>query len=113
MNDLEQILQEIKQFSDQRDWHKFHNNKDLAIAISIEAAELNELFLWKTPQQSDQDFDKQQLADELADILTYAFMMAHKNQLDIKTIILDKLQKNAKKYPVEKSRGNAKKYTEL
>ncbi len=113
MSELQQILQAIKQFSDQRDWHKFHNNKDLAIAISIEAAELNEIFLWKTPQQSDKDFDKQQLEDELADILTYSFMMAYKNNLDIKSIILNKLQKNAKKYPVEKSRGNARKYTEL
>lgn len=108
-SDILEILEKIVRFSQERDWEQFHNGKDLALALSIEASELNELFLWKKPE----DVAVERVAEELADVLNYAFLMAHKYNIDIKDIMLEKLEKNAKKYPVEKSKGNAKKYTEL
>ena len=109
MDKLETILYEIVKFRNERDWEQFHNSKDLALAISIEAAELNELFLWKQAE----DVNLQKLKNELADILTFSFLLAHKHNLDIQQIIFDKLQSSAVKYPVEKSKGTAKKYSEL
>ncbi|HEY8397503.1 MAG TPA: nucleotide pyrophosphohydrolase [Flavihumibacter sp.] len=109
MSKFERVIKEVIQFRDERDWEQFHNSKDLALAISIEAAELNELFLWKKPEQ----VDPERLKDELADILTFCIILAHQNKLDIPDIIRQKLNKNAKKYPVDKSKGTAKKYTEL
>lgn len=102
-------MEKIVQFTRDRDWDQFHNGKDLALALSIEASELNEAFLWKRPE--DVSIDK--VREELADILNYAFLIADKYNLDIREIILSKLAKNSEKYPVDKSRGNAKKYTEL
>ena len=102
-------MDQIIEFNDERDWHQFHNGKDLALALSIEAAELNEIFLWKKPE----DADVEKIKEELADIMNYAFLIADKYDLNIKQIILDKLDKNRKKYPVAKARGNAKKYSEL
>lgn len=109
MADFESITQAIIKFRDDRDWEQFHNSKDLALAISIEAAELNELFLWK--KADDVNVDK--LKEELADILTFSFILAHKHKLDIPTIISDKLAQNNAKYPVEKAKGSSKKYNEL
>ena len=109
MSEINQLIEKIVEFRDQRDWKKFHNLKDLSLALSIEAAELNELFLWKTSD----DVDKSKLSEELADILIYALLIAEKNNLDVREIILSKLQKNEEKYPVEKSKGNAKKYNQL
>lgn len=109
MNQIENIVSEIIKFRDERDWEQFHNGKDLALALSIEAAELNQLFLWKTAEE----VDIKKVKDELADVLNYSFLLAHKYGLDIEKIILDKIAKNAEKYPVEKSKGNAKKYNEL
>ena len=108
-SDIKEIMEKIVQFTRDRDWDQFHNGKDLALALSIEASELNEAFLWKLPE--DVSIDK--VREELADILNYAFLIADKYNLDIREIILSKLAKNSEKYPVDKSRGNAKKYTEL
>lgn len=108
-SDIEIITEEIVKFTKERDWDQFHNGKDLALALSIEAAELNEAFLWKDSNE----VKVEKVKEELADILNYAFLMAHKYDLNIKDIILTKLKKNAEKYPIEKSRGNAKKYNEL
>ena len=108
-SDIKEIMEKIVQFTRDRDWDQFHNGKDLALALSIEASELNEAFLWKRPE--DVSIDK--VREELADILNYAFLIADKYNLDIREIILSKLAKNSEKYPVDKSRGNAKKYTEL
>ena len=80
--------------------------------LAIEAGELNELFLWKTPEQAEQ-VDKARVADELADVLVYALMLAHKQGFDVEEIIMNKMRKNGEKYPVEKAKGNATKYTEL
>ena len=109
MNDLEELRQAIVKFTQERDWDQFHNGKDLALALSIEAAELNEAFLWKRPE----DVPVDKVKEELADILNYAFLIADKYGLDVKEIVMDKLQKNALKYPVEKAKGKADKYTEL
>ena len=109
MSDIEIILNELRQFNIDRDWDQFHNGKDLAIGLSVEAAELLECFLWKNPE--DANIDK--IREELADVLNYAFQMADKYNLDIKQIMLDKIQRNAQKYPVEKAKGSAKKYNEL
>ena len=109
MSDLEDLKQEIVKFTQERDWDQFHNGKDLALALSIEAAELNEAFLWKDAK--DVNIDK--VKEELADIFNYAILMADKYNLDIKQIVLDKLRRNAEKYPVEKAYGSAKKYNEL
>lgn len=109
MSDLEELRKAIVQFTQERDWDQFHNGKDLALALSIEAAELNEAFLWK--DASDVKLDK--IKEELADVFNYAILIADKYNLDIKQIVLDKLRRNGEKYPVEKAYGSAKKYNEL
>ena len=109
MRALEELRKAIVQFTQERDWDQFHNGKDLALALSIEAAELNEAFLWKDASKVNVD----KVKEELADIFNYAILIADKYDLDIKQIILDKLQKNAEKYPVDKAYGSAKKYNEL
>ena len=106
---MEEIIEKLKKFRDERNWDQFHNNKDLAIALSIETSELLELFLWKNTEE----VDKEELKEELADILSYALLIADKNKLDIKEIILDKIAKNAEKYPIDKAKNTAKKYNKL
>ena len=112
MNDIYEITEALIKFRNERDWAQFHNTKNLAVALSIEAAELNELFLWKDVKESE-DVDKDKLKEELADVFAYAFLMAEKHGLNVKKIILDKIKKNGEKYPVDKAKGSAKKYNEL
>lgn len=109
MSDLEELRKAIVQFTQERDWDQFHNGKDLALALSIEAAELNEAFLWKDASK----VNVEKVKEELADIFNYAILIADKYDLDVKQIVLNKLQKNAEKYPVDKAYGSAKKYNEL
>ena len=109
MDNIETITSEILKFRNERDWEQFHNSKDLALAISIEAGELNELFLWKKAEE----VNVEKLKEELADIFTFTFLLAHKHDLNIKEIVLDKLKVNGLKYPVDKAKGTAKKYNEL
>ena len=109
MSDIEELRQAIVKFTQERDWDQFHNGKDLALALSIEAAELNEAFLWKEAK----DVNVMKVKEELADIFNYAILIADKYGLDIKQIVLDKLKRNAEKYPVDKAYGSAKKYDEL
>ena len=109
MAELEDLRKAIVQFTQERDWDQFHNGKDLALALSIEAAELNEAFLWKEAK----DVNVEKVKEELADIFNYAILIADKYNLDINQIVLDKLRRNAEKYPVEKAYGSAKKYNEL
>ena len=109
MSDIEELRKAIVQFTQERDWDQFHNGKDLALALSIEAAELNEAFLWKEASK----VNVEKVREELADIFNYAILIADKYDLDIKQIVLDKLKRNAEKYPVEKAYGSAKKYNEL
>lgn len=112
MSDIEELTQKLLEFRNARDWKQFHDSKNLAAAISIEAAELNELFLWKNLEQSD-EVDKDKIKDEIADILAYTLLLAERHGFDVKQIVLDKIAKNDAKYPVYKAKGNAKKYTEL
>ena len=108
MKEIDEIIEKLVKFRDERDWEQFHNSKDLALAISVEAGELLELFLWKKAE----DVNKEKLKEEL-DILALSFLLAQKNGLDIKEILLEKFKKNAEKYPIEKAKGTAKKYDEL
>lgn len=108
MTEIEEVLTKLRQFNQERDWDQFHNGKDLAIALSIESAELLEVFLWKGPEQAQTD----KVKEELADILNYAFQIADKYGFDIKDIMMEKIERNAVKYPVSKAKGSAKKYTE-
>lgn len=108
-NEFQALTKQVKAFINERDWDQFHNPKDLALALSIEASELNEVFLWKSFEQANLD----KVKEELADVFIYAFLLASKYGLSISEIVKEKLAKNAAKYPVEKAKGNAKKYNEL
>lgn len=112
MSEIKEIIEALEKFRDERDWAQFHDSKNLATAISIEAAELNELFLWKTVKESE-EVNKEKLKEELADILAYTLLLANRHGFDVKQIVLEKIKKNGEKYPVDKSKGNAKKYNEL
>ena len=105
-------MDKINKFRDDRDWRQFHNEKDLAISISLEAAELLELFQWKSPEEVREN-SIERIKEELADVLIYSHMLASNLDLDIDEIIEAKLEKNNIKYPVDKSRRNKEKYTEL
>lgn len=109
MRDFDELMEQIKRFRDDRDWEQFHNSKDLALALSIEASELLELFLWKDNEGA----NPEKLKEELADVLMYALLLADKHQLNIKEIIENKIKRNNEKYPVAKAKGTAKKYNEL
>lgn len=109
MNDIQNIINSLIQFRNERDWEQFHNSKDLAIALNIESSELLELFLWKTAEEANKD----RIKEELADIFAYAFLLADKLELDVEKIVLEKIAKNSEKYPIDKAKGTAKKYNEL
>ncbi|MES3016780.1 MAG: nucleotide pyrophosphohydrolase [Bacteroidota bacterium] len=109
MNHWQSLQHKLIEFRNDRDWEQFHNPKDLALALSIEASELNELFLWKNAD----DADVEKVKEELADVFAYALLLAEKYDLDIDEIIKAKIEKNAVKYPIDKSKGTAKKYDEL
>ncbi|ALT68990.1 MazG domain-containing protein [Methanobrevibacter millerae] len=104
---MDEVKKELIKFQEERDWKKFHTPENLAKSISIEAAELLEHFQWG------KEYDIDEVADELADVLIYSMYMADSLNLDIKEIILNKMKKNAIKYPVEKSYGVSTKYDSL
>ena len=108
----EEVIAALIRFRDERDWEQFHDSKNLALALSIEAAELNELFLWKNLPESE-NVPREKLKEELADVLSFAFLLAHKHGLDPFEVVHDKISKNNEKYPVEKAKGRSDKYTEL
>lgn len=112
MLNYKDIIKLLIQFRDERDWKQFHDSKNLATAISIEAAELNELYLWKTIKESE-EVDVEKIKEELADVLSFAFLLAEKHGLDPFEIVAEKIKINAEKYPVDKAKGTAKKYTDL
>lgn len=105
------IVNLVNEFRDERNWRKFHNEKDLAISISLEASELLELFQWRSSEEAKEDLES--LREELADVLIYSYMLADNLNFDINQIIIEKLEKNAIKYPVSKSKGLKDKYTKL
>lgn len=106
---MKDIIDALVRFRDERDWAQFHNPKDLALAINIEAGELLEVFLWKKPEEADIN----KVKEELADVFAYAFLLADRYGLDVRELVLNKIEKNAEKYPIEKSSGNSKKYTDF
>jgi NTP pyrophosphatase (non-canonical NTP hydrolase) len=108
-SEIRSITDAILSFRDARDWEKFHDPKNLAICLNVEAAELLEVFLWKNGEE----IDLESLKEELADVFYSAFLLADKFGWDVGDIVRDKLKKNAKKYPVRKAKGSRKKYTEL
>ena len=109
MTESEEIINELIKFRNERDWEQFHNPKDLALAINVEAGELLELFLWKNAK----DANVVKVKEELADIFAFAFLLANKYGFDVKQIIFEKIKLNGDKYPVDKAKGIAKKYNEL
>ena len=109
MNDIKEITQKLVDFRNERDWKQFHNPKDLAAALSIEASELLECFLWKNSEEGSEE----RVREELADVFAYAFLMAEHYGFDVKDIVLDKIVKNGEKYPVDKAKGNGNKYWDL
>ena len=109
MSEFRELIDLLETFRDERDWAQFHDSKNLALALSIEAAELIELFLWKKDAESE-EVDKQRLCEELADVFAYALMLAGRHGLDVSQIVKDKIALNAKKYPVESSKGSSAKY---
>jgi len=112
MSELEQLRENILQFRDQRNWQQFHNPKDLALSLSLEASELLELFQWKTSEEAvEKNLDK--MKDELADVLIYAVLFANETGIDLVNIINKKLLKNNRKYPIEKFAGKNTKYNEI
>lgn len=106
---MEEVIKQLKLFRDERDWKQFHNPKDLSLALSIEASELLEVFLWRSSEAA----DVEKVKEELADVFAYALLLADTYDLDVEKIVLDKIERNKEKYPVSKSKGSAKKYNEL
>lgn len=109
MSEINKITEALLSFRNERDWGQFHNPKDLSIALSIEANELLELFLWKKPEEA----NLEKVKEELADVFAYAFLIAEKYNLNVEEIVLAKIKKNAEKYPVEKAKGKSDKYDQL
>ena len=104
---MNEVKEQIKQFNEERDWDQFHSPENLAKSISIEAGELLECFQWNN------EYDLDEVKEELADVMNYCIQMANKLGVDPKQIILDKMEKTAKKYPVEKAKGKSTKYNKL
>lgn len=121
MTDADTRLQEIKDrvlaFAKERDWEQFHSPKNLSMAISAEAAELMEHFLWQSAEQSHVDMAdpdlRAKVEEELADIFIFAIQFANVTGIDLSSAIQAKMQRNAEKYPIEKAKGRSDKYTEL
>ena len=104
---MEDVKRAVVKFTKDRDWDQFHSPANLAKSISIESAELLECFQWSD------NYDKEKVCEELADVVNYAILLADKLDVNLEDIVMDKLKTNSKKYPVEKSKGTSKKYTEL
>lgn len=107
-----EILDEVKKFNDERDWNQFHNGKDLALSLVLEASELLEIYQWSADDLECSD-KKEKIKEELADVFLYATQIAIHYSLDIDEIILNKIKKNALKYPVSEAKGSKEKYDKL
>ena len=104
---MKELQEKIEKFNEERDWDQFHSPENLAKSISIEAGELLECFQW------DNEYDLDEVKEELADVINYCLLMADKLGVDPKRIVLEKMEKTAKKYPVEKAKGKSTKYNKL
>lgn len=115
MPDLQELTRQVLAFRDERDWKQFHNPKDVAVSLVLEATEVLELFQWKNGAEVAQTAQarREDLADELADVLYHTLLMAHDLGIDLAAALPAKLAKSALKYPVEKAKGSSRKYTEL
>lgn len=105
--DVNEVRDKVLQFNRDRDWDQFHSEENLAKSISIEAGELLECFQWNN------DFDKQEVCEELADVVNYCILLADKLEVDLENIVLQKLEKTARKYPINKAKGSCLKYDKL
>lgn len=115
MPDFKDLTQKIIAFRDARDWKQFHNPKDLALSLVLEAAETLEHFQWKSPKEIEEyvKTNKADIGEELADVLYWVLLMSHDLGIDMKDALMKKIEKNEAKYPVEKAKGTHKKYNEL
>jgi len=114
---LESLKRRVERFRDERDWLKFHNPKDLSMALSVEASELEELFLWKDKAElellSNDERQLEMVKEEMADMCIYLLSLSSVLKVDLSDSIIEKLAKNAVKYPVNKSKGSSKKYNQF
>jgi NTP pyrophosphatase (non-canonical NTP hydrolase) len=109
---MEEITRRVIEFRDKRNWSQFHNPKDLALSLSLEASELLENFQWKSSEEAvGENFEN--IKDELADVLIYSILMAEELNIDLIEAVLNKIKKNHKKYPIEKAVNSKKKYNKL
>ena len=115
MDSIAELTSNINAFRDARDWRQFHNPKDMAVSISIEAAELLEHFQWKNAAEGEAHIaaNREAVADEVADVAIYLFELADLLELDLGAEMIRKLEQNTVKYPVEKAKGSNRKYDEL
>ena len=115
MTTIRELTNKIIAFRDERDWKQFHNAKDLAISLVLEAGEVMEHFQWKTKEEVEEHIrtHKEDIADELADVLHYLLTLSHDLDIDLVEAEENKIQKSALKYPIEKSKGKSTKYNKL
>ena len=113
MSDIQELIEKVIKFRDDRDWKQFHTPKDLAINVSLEASEVLEHFLWKNKKEIKEHIEnhKSDIADELADVFVTILLMSHDLKVDIKDAVLNKLKQNEKKYPISRAKGKHLKYT--
>lgn len=115
MKEIEELTQKITKFRDERDWKQFHNPKDVALSLVLEATEVLELFQWKNPEEIEKYIKdhKEDIADELADVLSWVLLLSHDLDIDIVEAVIRKNQKNVEKYPIDKAKGKHTKYNQL
>jgi NTP pyrophosphatase (non-canonical NTP hydrolase) len=115
MSDIKDLTEKIKKFRDERDWKQFHNPKDVALSLVLEAGEVLELFQWKSEEEIAEYVkkNKNEIGEELADVFYWVLLMSHDLEIDIKEALEEKLVKNEKRYPVDKSKGKHIKYNKL
>jgi dCTP diphosphatase len=113
---IKKIQKQLADFANERDWDQFHNPKNLAMALSVEASELVEIFQWLTPEQAEaimSSSESEHVKEEMADIMIYLIRIADKLNVDLESAVTDKIVKNGKGYPVSLSKGNTKKNNNL
>ena len=115
MSDIKELTKKIKKFRDERDWKQFHNPKDVALSLVLEATEVLEHFQWKNEKEIEEYIksNKNEIGKELADVLYWVLLISHDLNIDIEKVFKNKMSENKKKYPVKKSKGKHTKYTKL
>ena len=115
MDKVDKIIKKIIDFREARDWKQFHNPKDLSLSLVLEAGEVMEHFQWKDKEEIEEYIktNKEEIRDELADVLYWILLMGHDLNIDVFDALDKKIKKNEEKYPIEKSKGKHTKYTEL